>query len=120
MVVHAIVRHLVVILKKDGQENCLPNLYKPVLRVVGRTSLDVLVQLAEELKGGEPGAALSHALASKFGASLLWCLVQRGAVISRTESPVDLETKDQEAWSVLLLPIYYTLRGQPKSRNGQQ
>ena len=36
----------------------------------------------------------------QFGASTLWCLLNRGEVIYQTESPLELDVNDQKLWWV--------------------
>ena len=43
---------------------------------------------------GTVAAALHHT----FGASLIWCLVNRGEVVYTTMDPLDMDVEHQRAW----------------------
>ncbi|XP_071792175.1 uncharacterized protein [Asterias amurensis] len=119
-VIQAILRNLSFLLKKESQEmqrelkdlqkgnvqETLPKLIIPVWRCIQSTSLSELTCIVKQLTAGASGVSpprqyssvMSLQLQSKFGVSIVLCLLSQGERIYTTTSMVDLEEDTQNDW----------------------
>jgi len=70
--------------------------------------LETLVRFADALRQGstsvdeqplyEGAGPVTAALQHMLGATLIWCLVNRGEIVHTTMDPLDMDVSHQRAW----------------------
>lgn len=97
-----LLRKLPLIMKKDWQQEDWPRLYNAIAFVIQTVNLESLVRFASEINEESNTKNQLNSILSvvqnKLGVSLVLALLSRGEVIYSTQSPLDLDTDEQQKW----------------------